>query len=114
MIVANAVCVIYGVSADVVFLPLYALELLLKLYGYGWQPFIRSKWNMCVVAELRVAWRGLPNRAVARATSRLFRRCSYDALVILSSSIAAIIAAVRPVGAPPARGRGCTVSAGGP
>jgi len=51
VIVANAVCVIYGVNADVVFLPLYALELLLKLYGYGWQPFIRSKWNMCVVAE---------------------------------------------------------------
>ena len=69
VIVANAVCVVYDWQVDPLFLSLYSLELVLKLYGYGWQPFRRSAWNM------------------------------YDALTIISSVVVTIVAAIVPVGA---------------
>ena len=53
VIVANAVCVIFDWQVEPLFLSLYSLELVLRLYGYGWQPFRRSAWNMCVARRRR-------------------------------------------------------------
>lgn len=42
-------------SPEIVLLPLYNLELLLKLYTFGLRRFVRSAWNWCGLVEIRVS-----------------------------------------------------------
>lgn len=46
---ANAVAILFKLErADVVFVPVYIVEVALKLYTYGYAAFMKKKWNMYV------------------------------------------------------------------
>jgi two pore calcium channel protein 3 len=46
VVLCNAVFIGIGLeSPEIVLLPLYNLELLLKLYTFGFRRFVRSAWN---------------------------------------------------------------------
>eukprot|EP00160_Parvularia_atlantis_P001032 Unigene10848_Nuclearia_a/m.33128 Unigene10848_Nuclearia_a/g.33128 ORF Unigene10848_Nuclearia_a/g.33128 Unigene10848_Nuclearia_a/m.33128 type:complete len:425 (-) Unigene10848_Nuclearia_a:34-1308(-) len=45
VILLNALYIAMSVDVETIFLAVYWIEILLKLYAFGWQTFIRSGWN---------------------------------------------------------------------
>lgn len=45
MILLNGLFIALDIDTEVTFLVIYWVEILLKMYAFGWQTFIRSGWN---------------------------------------------------------------------
>ena len=47
VIVANAICIGFGIDeGEIAFLVLFNIEIILKIYTYGFKEFFTKFWNM--------------------------------------------------------------------